>query len=119
MPVATILALAVMAPVFCLLGSAKLLAHPSMRSRADHLGFSVRSFRLIGFVELLGICGTLTGLCLPLLGAVSASGLAVLTTAGALAHLRSGDPLVRAIPALVMAAVSGCAAVLYTFSALA
>ncbi|MGW3115846.1 DoxX family protein [Streptomyces sp. NPDC001107] len=101
----TVLAVA-LSLVFLPLGLAKLAAVPFMRQAAAHLGMSVRLYRLVGALEVAGVAGLLTGLTWMPLGVAAATGLALLTAAAAVVHLRHGDPLVRAVPAAVLALIS-------------
>lgn len=48
---------AVLVIVFAALDGAKVLATPSMRARAAHVGFSVDPYRRIGALELLAVVG--------------------------------------------------------------
>ncbi|MEU6356144.1 DoxX family protein [Streptomyces sp. NPDC047072] len=93
----------VLALVFLPLGLAKLLALPFMREAAAHLGMSVGLYRVVGALEVAGVIGLFIGLVAGPLGAAAAIGLALLMAAAAGAHLRHGDPPVRALPAVVLA----------------
>lgn len=101
----TILALA-LALIFLPLGLAKIAAVPFMRRAAADLGMSSGFYRVIGTLEIAGAAGLLLGLASAPLGVAAAVGLAVLMAAAAVVHLRHGDPLVRALPAAVLAVVA-------------
>ncbi|MBV8195137.1 MAG: DoxX family protein [Candidatus Dormibacteraeota bacterium] len=90
---------------FLVLGLAKVLAVPAVRERSAHLGFSVRAYRGIGLLELLGAAGVLLGLAVPAIGLLAAAGLLVLLAGALSAHARHRDPLNTAAPALVFGAV--------------
>ncbi|MGW2572121.1 DoxX family protein [Streptomyces sp. NPDC001537] len=92
--------------VFLPLGLAKLAATPVMRQAAAHLGMTVGLLRVVGALELAGVAGLLTGLAWMPLGVAAATGLALLMVGAAVVHLRLGDPLPRAAPAVVMALIS-------------
>jgi uncharacterized membrane protein YphA (DoxX/SURF4 family) len=93
-------------------GGAKVAAVPDMRQRADHLGFDVRTFGAIGVLELAGVVGLVVGLFVPLLGLVAAVCLAALMAGAVVAHLRAGDRLAAAAPAVVVGALAVAVAVL-------
>jgi len=101
----TVLAV-VLSLVFLPLGLAKLAAAPFMRQAAAHIGMSVRLYRVVGALEVAGVVGVLAGLAWTPLGVAAATGLTLLTVAAAVAHLRHGDPLPRAVPAAVVALIS-------------
>ncbi|MEH3033552.1 MAG: DoxX family protein [Aeromicrobium erythreum] len=81
-------------------GLAKLLAVPAMRANADHLGFSVAAFRLIGLVELAGVVALVLGLWWTPVLVVSAAALLVLLVGAVVAHRRAGDPVAATLPAI-------------------
>lgn len=89
--------------VFLPLGLAKIAAVAFMRRAAAHLGMSPGRYRAIGALELAGAVGLLLGPVRAPIGLAAATGLALLTAAAAAAHLRHGDPPVRALPAVVLA----------------
>ena len=89
--------------VFLPLGVAKIAAVPFMRQAAAHLGMSPGRYRVIGALEVAGVIGLLLGMVASPLGVAAAIGLALLMAAAAGAHLRHGDPPVRALPAVVLA----------------
>lgn len=92
--------------VFLPLGLAKIAAVPAMRQAAAHLDMPTGLYRVIGTLEVAGAAGLLTGLTWTPLGVAAATGLALLMAAAAVVHLRHGDPLVRALPAVVLAVVA-------------
>ncbi|MEU6375085.1 DoxX family protein [Streptomyces sp. NPDC046909] len=101
----TVLAVA-LSLVFLPLGLAKLAAAPVMRQAAAHVGMSVRLYRVVGALEVAGVAGLLAGLAWMPLGVAAATGLALLMVGAAVVHLRLGDPLPRAVPAVVMVLIS-------------
>ncbi|MGW1209294.1 DoxX family protein [Streptomyces sp. NPDC002499] len=107
MRTAQIITAAVLALVFLPLGVAKIAAVRAMRQAAAHLGLSPGFYRVVGTLEVAGAGGLLVGLVRAPLGAAAATGLALLMGAAAVAHLRHGDPLVRALPATVLMVVAG------------
>jgi hypothetical protein len=97
----------VLAVVFGVLGIAKLVGAPPMRTAARHLGFSVGRYRLIGALELAGAVGLLAGLVVPALGIAAAVGLGLLLIGAGTAHVlhRDGAPRV-ALPLVLVAVVA-------------
>ena len=91
---------------FAALGSAKLAAVPAMRTRAEHVGFSVSAYRRIGLLEVLAVVGLLVGAFVPLIGALAAAGLLMLLGGALVTHLRNGDGVREIAPALVLGLVT-------------
>ena len=91
---------------FAVLGGAKLAAAPAMRARAEHVGFSVATYRRIGLLEVLAVLGLLVGAFVPLIGALAAGGLLMLLAGALVTHLRNGDGVRETAPALVLGLVS-------------
>lgn len=60
-------------------------------------------YRVVGTLEVAGAAGLPAGLAWVPLGAAAATGLAPLTAAAAVVHLRHRDPPARALPAAVLA----------------
>jgi hypothetical protein len=96
--------------VFVVNGTTKLLGHPRMVEASTHLGYSMRSFRVIGLLEVLGAIGILLAPLWAPLSVAAATGLILLTIGGFIAHLRASDPIRVAMPALVCAALTAAAA---------
>lgn len=76
----------VVAAGFATLGAAKVAQAPSFRTRAAHVGFSAKSYQLIGVAELAGAAGVLAGMVWTPVGYAAGLGLLALT-AGAGAYL--------------------------------
>jgi hypothetical protein len=91
---------------FGVLGTAKLAAVPAMRSKAEHVGFTVAAYRRIGALELLAAVGLLVGAALPFVGVLAAIGLLLLLAGAIITHLRSGDSARALAPALALAVVA-------------
>lgn len=89
--------------VFLPLGLAKIAAVPAMREAAAHLDMPTGLYRVVGTLEVAGAAGLLTGLTWTPLGVAAATGLTLLMAGAAVAHVRNGDRLVRALPAVVLA----------------
>ena len=101
----TILA-ALLVVAFAVMGSAKLAAFPAMRTRAEHVGFSVEAYRRIGALELLGVAGVLVGTAFPAVGALAGLGLLLLLGGAIVTHLRNGDGPREIAPAVVLGVVA-------------
>jgi len=101
----TILA-ALLVVAFAVLGSAKLAAFPAMRTRAEHVGFSVEAYRRIGGLELLGVAGVLVGAVSAAVGALAGLGLLLLLGGAIVTHLRNGDGPKEIAPAVVLGLVA-------------
>lgn len=87
---------------FAVLGLAKLLAISSMRARAAHVGFSVTAYRAIGVLELVGASGLALSGPAPRIATAAAVGLGALMVGAVTAHVRAGDGLKEATPALAL-----------------
>ncbi|MFA6300052.1 MAG: DoxX family protein [Nocardioides sp.] len=96
----------VLAAGFVALGSAKVVAHPSMVRRAHHVGLGAGSYRAIGSLELAGAAGVLAGLAWRPLGIAAALGLVALMLGAVIAHLRARAAIVELAPALLFGAVA-------------
>lgn len=92
--------------VFAALGSAKLVAVPAMRAKADHVGFSVAAYRRIGLLEVLAVVGLLVGAVVPVIGALAAVGLLMLLGGAIVAHLRNRDGIREIAPAVLLGVVT-------------
>lgn len=86
-------------------GGAKVAAVADMRRRAEHLGFSVQAYRLIGSLELAGVAGLVAGLAVPALAVAAAVGLLLMMLGAVITHLRAGDRVKETLPAIVVGAV--------------
>ncbi|GAB4061026.1 DoxX family protein [Catellatospora paridis] len=103
MTLPTIILAVLLAVAFAALGAAKVKAVPAMRELATEAGFSTAAYRRIGALELAAAIGLLLGLLQPLIGALAAAGLLLLLTGAVVVHVRKGDGLRKAAPALVCA----------------
>ena len=103
------IAIAIAAPLavaFAALGGAKIAKVPSMRARAEHVGFSAESYQLIGVAEVLGAAGLVSGLLWAPLGYAAGAGLVILLAGAVREHLRSGDRGAVLAPAVVFATLT-------------
>lgn len=98
-----------LALTFALHGALMVLAVPMMRAGAEHVGLTVRQYRIIGALELAAAAGLVAGLVVPALGAAAGAGILALMAGATAAHVRAGDPLRRMAPAVAL----GAAALLY------
>lgn len=92
---------ALVAAGFALTGIAKLIKAPAMVVRAEHAGFSVRAYQLIGAAEVAGALGVLAGLRFPVFGYAAGACLFLLMAGAVLTHIRLGDKLAELAPAMV------------------
>lgn len=97
---------ATLGAVLAAAGAAKVTAIPQMRDRADHLGYSVTAYRLIGATEIVAVLGLVAGVSRPRLGLSAATGIGVLMLGAVASHRRAGDTIGEAMPAAVMAALA-------------
>ncbi|WP_036511046.1 DoxX family protein [Nocardia aobensis] len=104
---ATILAV-VLAVLFAPLGAAKIAALPHIRRRADHAGFSVDAFRVIGCLEIAGALGLLIGIASWPIGATAGLGLTLLMIGALVSHLRVRDRVQQFAPAVVVGVLCVC-----------
>jgi uncharacterized membrane protein YphA (DoxX/SURF4 family) len=103
----------VVAVAFLASGIPKIIRHPEMVNRAEHIGFTANTYVLIGLLEVAGAGGLVLGLVwLPLLGIAAGIGLMLLMFLGALAHIRNGDKPPVYAPALVLGLLSATTVVL-------
>jgi DoxX-like family len=102
--VTTVIAVAVIV-IFALAGIAKLAAVPPMRAAADHLGFTVAQYRVIGALELAGAAGVAAGPAVPMLGIAAAVGLILLLLGAVVAHLTKRDRPLRILFPAAMAGI--------------
>lgn len=109
-----VLLAAVPVVVLGVLGVMKLLAVPFMRAAAGHLGFDVRTYRVIGALEIAGSAGLVVGLSRPGIGLLAGFCLVALLSGAWVAHAQRGDGVRRRLPAVGVAALvlGYCAAIL-------
>lgn len=100
----------VLGGIFLGVGSAKLFRAPSMLLEAERLGFSVRSYQLIGAAELAGAVGMMASLRWPALGVVTAGALLALMVGALWALRRAGQGLRAMAPALATAGLAAATA---------
>ena len=87
-------------------GAAKLAKAPSMRARADHVGFGVKAYQLIGAAEIAGALGVLGGLWFIPLGYAAGACLLLLMAGALITHIKVGDKPAEMLPAAVFALVT-------------
>ncbi|MFB7504691.1 DoxX family protein [Streptomyces broussonetiae] len=91
--------------IFALLGTAKILALGPMPELAAHAGFTTAAYRVIGALELAGALGVALGPVVPLCGGLAGSGLLVLLAGAVATHVRKGDGVRKLVPAVACAAL--------------
>jgi hypothetical protein len=93
----------VLAASFSLTGTMKILALPPARQLAADVHYSVPAYRMIGVLEIAGAAGVITSIfAFPHLGFLAALGLLTLMGAALGTHLRNGDPIGKAAPAVIL-----------------
>ncbi|GHH31166.1 hypothetical protein GCM10017790_65840 [Amycolatopsis oliviviridis] len=111
MAVVSVVLSVLLAAIFAVLGVAKVLRQPSLISRTERLGFSVRAIQGIGALEIAGAAGLVAGFFWLPLGIAAAIGLMALLIGAAISHLRAGDGIKDVAPPVWLAVVSAAAAV--------
>lgn len=101
MTVASMVLAVLLGAGFLPLGAAKALAVADMRERAEHTGFSVTGYRVIGALEIAGAVGVLVGLVWWPLGAAAGIGLVFMMIGALITHLKIGDGVREYTPAIV------------------
>lgn len=108
--VASILSI-IMFLAFATTGTQKIIFNTMASKAAGHLGITKKVFQLVGSLEILGALGVLIGLAskkgtfLTLVNEVAAVGLVVTMVLAVALHLRKGDGMKGAAPAIVLGAV--------------
>lgn len=102
MSTAIVVLTVVLSLAFVAAGVAKVAAIAEMRRRADHLGYSVTSYRVIGALELGAVAALLAGLAVPALALAGAAGLLCMMLGAVASHLRTGDGPADAAPAALL-----------------
>lgn len=106
MSVVNVLAVIVAVP-FALSGAMKIAALAPARKLAEEVHYSVSAYRMIGLLELAAATALIVAIfALHPLGVLAASGLIMLMGAGLGTHLRNGDPVSRAVPAISLGLLS-------------
>jgi uncharacterized membrane protein YphA (DoxX/SURF4 family) len=97
-------------------GAQKVQFNPMMSAVANRLGYSKASYRRFGVIEILGGFGILVGLASTrgsfggVLNEASAGVLALMMAFAVVVHLRKGDEVKGALPALALGALAILAA---------
>lgn len=93
----------VLAAVFALSGTMKVLALSPARQLAADVHYSVPAYRMIGVLEVAAAAGLIIAIfAIPPLGFLAALGLLTLMGAAIGTHLRNGDPIGKATPAMLL-----------------
>lgn len=99
----------VIALAFLGAGMAKVTKHEMMVQAAEHLGFSMSHFQLIGAAEIAGAVGVIAGVVsndLDALGIAAAAGLAIVGVGAVINHLKAGDAPQDAAPPGILAVIA-------------
>ena len=96
---------------FATTGAQKMIFNTMASKTSEHLGFTKRTFQLVGLLETLGALGVLIGLAakkgsfLALLNEAAAAGLLLAMLVATVFHFRKGDGLKESAPALGLGAL--------------
>lgn len=91
-----------LAGLFAVTGGAKLLALPSMRRNAAHLGFGANQYRALGALELFGAAGLTQLSRNGALGMAATGALLSVMVGATVAHATRGDAPARvAVPIVI------------------
>ncbi len=86
----------------------------SFEVRHEYRRYGIANLRVLnGSLQLLGACGVLAGLAVPLLGATAAGGLCVMMLLGLVTRHRLRDPWRARIPATTLAVLNGLLVLLF------
>ncbi len=99
----------VIALAFLAAGLAKVTKNAQMVEAAEHLGFSITQFQLLGAAEIAGAVGVVVGLVsddLKPLGIAAAVGLGIVGVGAGVVHLKAGDEPTNAVPPIVLAVLA-------------
>jgi len=83
----------------------KLTGQPRMRASAAHFGITWKRYRLIGVAELAAAAGVLAGLAWRPIGLAAGLCLGLLLLGAIATHVRAGDAVRQALPALLILAL--------------
>lgn len=98
----------IVAVIFGVLGTAKVLVLPAMRARAAKVGFTTVAYRRIGVLEVVGAAGVALGPVVPLLGMLAAAGLLFLLAGALSVHMRQRDRVPELLPAVACVVLLTC-----------
>lgn len=111
--IATLVVSALLALAFLGAGVGKVTgAEPKIAEMAGHVGFTARSYRGIGALEIAGAAGVLVGLYFAPLGIAASIGLALLMAGAVIAHIRVKDKFAMIAPSAALGVVAVVALVL-------
>ncbi|MET7695183.1 DoxX family protein [Streptomyces sp. NPDC005483] len=99
--ITTVVLAALLAVGFAAAAIPKILANDEAAANAQHVGFSVGAFRIIGLLEIAGAAGVLIGLLWAPLGVAAAAGLFLVSIGGLASHLRVKDRPKAAAPVVL------------------
>ena|SRR5215475_5315298 len=115
--VVTIVLSGLLALVFLATGGRKVPGGSAIAEEANHLGFSVRRYQVIGVLELAAVAGLLIGLAWAPLGIAAAAGLVLLMAGAAVVHRRAGDPVPRVVAPAALGVLAAVTVVLRALTA--
>jgi uncharacterized membrane protein YphA (DoxX/SURF4 family) len=106
MQIATIVLSVILAGVFVASALFKVVRNPTGADTAYDLGYPIRLYRLIGWLEIAGALGLLVGLFYAPVGVAAAVGLTVLMIIVVISHLRVRNAVTRLATPLVLGALT-------------
>src|SRR6202051_5224765 len=107
MVLATVIVTVLLAILFPVASSIKLLGAPQSLAIRDHLGVTPARWRVIGLLELAGVIGVLAGLAWWPIGVAAAIGLALLSVGAVAFHVRASHGFAKHAPAAFALLLSG------------
>ncbi|MGW4028607.1 DoxX family protein [Streptomyces sp. NPDC004838] len=111
--IATFVLSALLALAFLGAGSGKVAGNnPKMLESAAHLGYSARTYQVIGALELAGAVGVAVGLWWAPLGIAAASGLVLVMAGAVISHMKAKDAFALTAPSLVLGLLAAATLVL-------
>lgn len=106
MSVIVAIASGLLAVVMAVTGILKVVGHESMRDNAEHFGFSMQAFKLLGLAEIAGAIGLIAGNWWTALGVISALAILLLLVGAAILHLHVDKSVKPAAPAVLCGALA-------------
>jgi uncharacterized membrane protein YphA (DoxX/SURF4 family) len=108
----TLVVLALVSSLLFLYYGFKVLFNTASKEEFERFGVPVMR-RFVGIMEVLGGAGVILGLVVAPLGALAASGLAVLMILGLIVRIRVHDPVRLMVPAALLGALNAVLVVLF------
>jgi hypothetical protein len=104
--IATLVLSLVLAAVFAAMGTFLAVKNPTSADVADHLGFSLRAFRVIGWLLIIGAAGLVVGLFYAPVGEAAALLLALIMLGAVISRVRVRDAFAKLMTPLALGALA-------------